>query len=166
MRQSFRAVIYKTGINLCVDVPLKVTAKMKAMNGYIPIKGTINDHPFIQTLVPVKNKAYRLFVNGPMLKATGLKQDEKAGFTIEQDDAERKEPFPPAFKKALAVAGLIKTFAQLTAGRQKEILRYLNQLKTKESLERNIDKVIGQLQGKTSEPKGFLRNLVIKSGSN
>jgi hypothetical protein len=159
MKLSFTAVLYKTGINLCVDVPLRITTKMKSTKGYIPIKGTINDHPFIQTLVPVKGAPYRLFVNGPMLKASDTKLGDTASFTIEQDIAERKEPFPRAFKKALTSNKLLPVFDQLTAGRQKEILRYLNNLKTKESLQRNIDKVIGQLQGKGGEKKGFLRNL-------
>lgn len=159
MPLQFAANIYKTGINLCVDVPLSVTVKMKPVKGYIPVKGTINGHPFIQTLVPVKNAAFRLFVNGPMLKATSVELGDKVRFVIEQDDSERKELFPPAFKKALLQHNLKANFDRLTPGRQKEILRYLNHLKTKASLERNIDKVIGQLQGKTGERKGFLRNL-------
>ncbi|HEV7783586.1 MAG TPA: YdeI/OmpD-associated family protein [Chitinophagaceae bacterium] len=159
MSFPFKAMIYKTGINLCVDVPLRITAKMTPTKGYIPIKGTINGHSFVQTLVPVKDAPYRLFVNGPMLKGSRTKLGDIVRFAIEQDIAERKEPFPPAFKKALASNELITVFEQLTPGRQKEILRYLNRLKTKESLQRNIDKVIGQLQGKGGEKKGFLRNL-------
>ena len=159
MGSSFKATIYKTGINPCVDVPLRISTKLKATKGYIAIKGTINGHSFIQTLVPVKDAPYRLFVNGPMLKGSGTKLGDTVTFSIEQDSTERKEPFPLAFKKALAVNKLNAVFEQLTAGRQKEILRYLNHLKTKESLQRNIDKVIGQLQGKGGEKKGFLRNL-------
>jgi hypothetical protein len=159
MNRSFKATIYKTGINLCVDVPVRITARMKAHKGYIPIKGTINGHDFVQTLVPVKDGPYRLFVNGAMLKGSETKLGDTVHFKIEQDEAERKEAFPPAFKKALTANKLIAAFGKLTPGRQKEILRYLNQLKTIGSLERNINKVISQLQGKAGEQKGFLRNL-------
>jgi hypothetical protein len=157
--KSFTATIYKTGINLCVDVPEKITAKMIATKGFIPIKGKINNHSFIQTLVPVKNKPYRLFVNGIMLKGSATKLGDEAKFFIEQDFDNREEPFPPAFKKALTTNKLLAEFHQLTPARKKEILRYLNHLKTEESLLRNIAKVIEQLKNSTNDNKGFLRTL-------
>jgi len=156
---SFKASIYKTGINLCVDVPERISTKMKPIKGYIPVKGTVNGHAFVQTLVPVKNAAYRLFVNGPMLKGSGTKLGDTARFSIEQDPEPRAEPFPKGFKKALAVNGLLVEFNQLTPARKKEVLRYLNNLKTKESLLRNIEKVVTQLQKKSNDTKGFLRVL-------
>jgi len=157
MKFTFKASIFKTGINLCADVPAGVSAKMRPVKGYIPIKGTINGHAFIQTLVPVKDAPYRLFVNGPMLKGSGTKLGDTANFSIEEDLAPRTEPFPKGFKKVLTGNNLLAAFDQLTPARRKEVLRYLNNLKTKESLQRNIDKVIAQLQQKTGDNKGFLR---------
>ncbi len=159
MQFSFKASIYKTGINTCVDVPGKITASMKGVKGYIPVKGIINGYPFIQTLVPVKDAPYRLFVNGPMLKGSGTRPGDIATLSIEQDLAPRTEPFPAGLKKALSSSGLLAEFDQLTPARKKEVLRYLNHLKTKESLQRNIEKVIAQLQQKSSDTKGFLRVL-------
>ena len=159
MKSSFSAIIYKTGINCCVDVPMTITAKMKAVKGYIPVTGTINGHAFLQTLVPVKDAPYRLFVNGPMLKGAGATLGEKARFTIEQNIAPVAEPVPKDLTMALKKNKLQQQFDLLSPSRQKEIFRYLNQLKTKESLHRNIGKVIAQLKGKAANPKGFLRNL-------
>jgi hypothetical protein len=160
---TFSAIIYKTGINLCVDVPLKITQRMKPVKGYIPVKGTIEGHGFTQTLVPVKHSAYRLFVNGPMLKRSRAKLGDKVKFSIEQDEGDRTEPFPPMLKKALSKHKLLPAFEKLPASRQKEVFRYLNHLKAEASLERNIAKVIAQLQAdpetSTTEKKGFLRNL-------
>jgi hypothetical protein len=159
MKSSFTATIYKTGINLCVDVPEKITSKMVATKGYIPIKGKINNHPFTQTLVPVKNKLYRLFVNGIMLKGSGTKLGDTVKFSIEQNFDKREEPFPPAFKKELTANKLLWEFNKLTPARKKEILRYLNHFKTEEILVKNIDKVIQQLKKSTNDNKGFLRTL-------
>jgi Domain of unknown function (DUF1905) len=159
MKFSFIVTIYKTGINPCVDVPEKITARMQAVKGYIPVTGTINGHSFIQTLVPVKNGSYRLFVNGPMLKGSGTKLGDTVKFIIEQDTVTRAEPFPGALKRELKSNGLLPEFDKLTPARKKEILRYLNNLKTKESLMRNIDKVIAQLKRKSNDNKGFLRVL-------
>ncbi len=92
---------------------------MVATKGYIPIKGKINKHSFIQTLVPVKNKPYRLFVNGPMLKGSDTKLGDIVKFIIEQDLAKREEPFSPVFKKALTANGLLPLFNELTPARKK-----------------------------------------------
>ena len=148
MKFSFEAKIYKVGINPCVDVPLAVTNKMKASKGYIPVKGKIKSHSFQQALVPVKNAAYRLYVNGPMLKGSGAKIGGAVKFIIEQDFEPKAIPMPKELKRKLEANDLTAAFNKLTTGRQKEILKYLNFLKTEEALTRNIDKVIFSLKKK------------------
>jgi hypothetical protein len=152
MKFFFKAKIYKVGINPCVKVPHRISDKLKATNGYIPVKGTINKHFFQQTLVPVRGEGYRLYVNGPMMKSTDLKVGQTAHFDIEQDSLERNKnhPMPTAFKRKLNQHKLMPIFTQLAPSRQKEINRYLNNLKTEEALMRNIDKLIRVLQGKES----------------
>lgn len=151
MKFSFAATIYKVGINPCVTVPARITKKMIPSKGYIPIKGKINNHLFIQTLVPVKNTEYRLFVNGPMLKGANAQPGDSAKFIIEQDFASRTADdieMPKEFKKRLDQNNLFATFKKLTDYRQKEILKYFNYLKTEEALQRNIIKVITELKKK------------------
>ncbi len=152
MKFSFKARIYKVGINPCVKVPKRISNKLIATKGYIPVKGKIEDHFFQQTLVPVKNEGYRLYVNGPMLKGANLKLGQTAHFTIEQDTLERNRDHPMhmAFKGRLAEHDLLETFQQFTPSRQKEINRYLNNLKSEEALNKNIDKLIRALKGKGS----------------
>jgi hypothetical protein len=148
MKFFFEARIYKVGINPCVKVPGKITARMIAKRGYIPIKGRINNHSFFQTLVPVKNAEYRLYVNGPMLKGAGVKNGDRVRFSIEQNFEPRivETSVPKEFRKRLKEGGLEPAFRKLIPSRQKEILRYMNYLKTEEALLRNIDKTIRQLK--------------------
>jgi hypothetical protein len=155
MAFSFRAKIYKVGINPCVKVPRKVTNSMKPVKGYIPIKGKIGNHSFKQTLVPVKDEPYRLFVNGPMLKGANIALGEIAHFSIEQNFTTRKKeyPMPKFFKTALEKQNLFSDFKKLSPSRQKDILKYINSLKTEESRQRNIDKVIVQLTNKNTNTR-------------
>ncbi|MCW3119717.1 MAG: hypothetical protein JWM28_3799 [Chitinophagaceae bacterium] len=148
MKYSFKAKNNMTGINPCVDTPFSITGKMIAAKGYIPVKGKINGHSFKQTLVPVKNAEYRLHVNGPMLKGAEAKPGDTVKFIIEQDFVSRSIPLrkQKEFKKKLEEYNLVREFKRLTPYRQKEILRYMGFLKTKESLLRNIDKVIEMLK--------------------
>jgi hypothetical protein len=154
MKFRFEAKIYKVGINPCVKVPSTITKKMSPVKGYIRVKGTINRHSFFQTLMPVKNEGYRLYVNRPMLKGGKTKTGKKASFTIEQDLTSRvwKVPMNKAFGRKLKENNALPAFKKLTPSRQKEILRYLNSLKSKESLQRNIGLVIRGLQKTGSAP--------------
>ena len=151
---QFRAKIYKVGINPCVKVPPAITAGMVATKGYIPVKGKIEHHSFQQTLVPVKNQGYRLYVNGLMLKGAAVKVGQIVQVEIEQDNTTKKKklPVPEELKKKLEVNGLQVAFDALTPYRRKEVLRYLNNLKTEAALKKNIDKVISVLKGKATSP--------------
>src|SRR5258705_6934083 len=133
---------------------LCMTSKLKATKGYIPVKGRIGGYFFQQTLCPIKNEGYRLYVNGPMLKGAQLKPGQTANFIIEQDTLERNKSIPisPAFKKQLEEHNLLDMFRQLAPSRQKEINRYLNNLKTQETLSKNINKMIDVLKGKATSP--------------
>ncbi|HEU5290453.1 MAG TPA: DUF1905 domain-containing protein [Cyclobacteriaceae bacterium] len=157
MAFSFKAKIYKVEINPCVKVPRRITDTMKPQKGYIPIKGKIQNHPFKQTLVPVKGESYRLFVNDPMLKGAKVALGETVHFSIEQNFASRKREFPllKSFKDVLSTHNLLSVFKKLALSRQKEILKYLSYLKSEVSRTRNINKVIEQLRKnnpKTSIP--------------
>jgi hypothetical protein len=146
MKFSFEAKINKVGINPCVAVPKSITAEMSALKGYIPITGKIKKHSFQQTLVPIKNSGYRLYVNGPMLKGANVKVGDLVKFVIEQNFVPGTVLMPVAFKKKLIENNLLPDFKALIPSRQKEVLKYLNFLKTEEALLRNIDKIINALK--------------------
>jgi len=152
MKFAFRAKIYKVGINLCVDVPRRITDQMMPVRGYVPVKGQIRGHSFEQTLVPVKNKPYRLYVNGLMLKGSGAALGDTVQFSIEQTAAKRKDSrMPGELKRKLIEANLMSTFAKVIPSRQKEILRYLNYLKTPDAKSRNINKILDLLMRSSQE---------------
>jgi hypothetical protein len=144
MAFSFKAVIYKVGINPAVDVPPRITAKLIASRGYIPVKGNINGFAFHQTLCPVKDAPHRLYVNGPMMKGGMVEVGDEARFSIEQDEQPPKDniAMPAALAKRLKAEKLMDVFEKQTPSRKKEVYRYLLQLKTTESLQRNIDRLI------------------------
>lgn len=154
MKHFFNSKITKAGINPCVTVPKKITSQLTATKGYIPVKGTIEGFFFQQTLCPVKGEGYRLYVNGPMMKSGNVQVGQIVAFIIEQDTLERNKnvPMPPAFKKKLKENKLLDSFLQLSPSRQKEVNRYLNNLKTEEILIKNIDKMILVMKGKGTSP--------------
>lgn len=151
MKHKFSAKIYKVGINPCVKVPHAITDKMTPVKGYIPVRGKIQKYGFTQTLVPVKNSNYRLYVNSYMLDGGGVKVGDTAVFIIEQYVRKKKEDYPmnPMLRKELTKHGVKKAFEELTDARKNDILKYLNSLKpTGEAIQKNVAKVIRLLRSK------------------
>jgi hypothetical protein len=153
MKHRFKAKIYKTGINWCVDVPRAITKQMEPVKGYIKVTGKINGFVFSKSLVPVKDSPYRLFVNQVMMKGGKTALGEMAVFELEQvksDTSEHNElreyVMPDMLKRQLSKYKLLAAFSSSTPSRQKDILKYLNGVKTEETLQRNIEKVIDQLR--------------------
>ena len=126
---------------------------MTAAKGYIRIKGAINGFAFRQTLVPVKDAPYRLFVNIPMLKGGNAAIGDTAEFAIQKDKTpvEKDYEMNPILLEELKANKLEKAFDTLTPSRKKDILKYLSYIKTEVTVRKNVDKVIGQLKAKEKD---------------
>lgn len=149
---SFKAKIIKIGINPLVDVPQTVLKELfdKAgkSKGPIPVKGKLNGKSYLQTMVKFKGK-WRLYLNTPMRRAAGIDEGDMASVQIDFDPKPRILTMHPELKKAFQQnKGAHDVYKKLAPYRQKEIIRYLNSMKTKKSVERNIGKILNHLTGK------------------
>ena len=149
---SFKARIEIIGINPYVLLPNKVLLALFKQaskdKGALPIKGKIDGHNFIQNLVKYSGK-WRLYLNTPMRKASNKDVGDKVTIEIEFDPIERITPMHSKLQRALQEnTKAKKVFDSLALSRQKEIARYINFLKTEESIDRNIKKVLLFLNGK------------------
>jgi hypothetical protein len=152
---TFTAKVGKIGINPYVQVPddilLKLQQAAKKEKGPIPVKGTLQGKPFLANVVRYRG-VWRLYLNTPMRQAANVDVGDQVTVGLQFDNTPRTVPAPREFELALSKNKQAKeTFEQLVPSRQKEILRYLNSLKQPETLERNIEKVIGFLQGEPIE---------------
>lgn len=150
--KTFSAEILKIGINPYVLLPEHVLQylfeKSGKQNGYIPVYLIINHQKFIQNLVRYSGN-WRLYLNTPMRKTAGKDVGEIIKINIEYDSEKRITPMHEKFELALNKNKKAKDcFNNLPPSKQKEILRYLNNLKTEESTLKNIKRAINFLQGK------------------
>lgn len=149
---QFKAVIAIIGINPFVFVPgaiLKELFKKAGKDkGKIPVRGTVNNFPYKQTLVKYSGD-WRLYINTSMLKQSTKRIGETITVTIEYDPADRTIPIHPKLMKALRANQQAKIiFDNLAPSLQHEIIRYIANLKTEASIERNVIKAIDFLLGK------------------
>ena len=147
--KSFSPKIRIIGVNPYVLLPstllkylFRKTGKEK---GAIPVQLKIGGKDFIQNLVKYSGK-WRLYLNGPMRKAAGKDVGDTIQIQIDFDARPRTIPKHPKLKKAFKENPVAKkAFEKLSPSRQKEILRYINFLKSEESVDKNVQRAITHL---------------------
>lgn len=149
---TFKAKLDIIGINPFVSLPKRALAAVFKQAGKdrspIPVRGTVNGHPYRQSLVRHLD-VWRLYINTSMLKKSPERIGERLEISIEFDPGLRTIDIPPGFTKALKEnKTAAKVYAQLNNSTRNEIIKYLANLKTQESLDRNIGKAINFLLGK------------------
>lgn len=147
--KSFFAKIKIIGINPYVLLPspdLKhLFQKAGKDKGAISLQLKIGGKDFIQNLVKYSGK-WRLYLNGPMRKMAGKDVGDTIDIQIDFDPKPRTIPVHPKLKKAFKENPTAKrAFEKLSPSRQKEILRYINFLKSEESVDKNVQRAIAHL---------------------
>lgn len=148
---DFSAEIKIIGINPYVSVPEDI---LKAIfcdalkdKGPIPVHGSVNKKPYLQTLVKYAGE-WRLYINTLMLENSPKRIGEHIEVAIAFDPNERKIEMHPLLKKGLAEnREAAAVFENLPPSRQKEIVRYISSLKTEEKIRENIVKALNFLLG-------------------
>lgn len=116
--------------------------------GPVPIRGTVNNRPYQQTLVKFRG-AWRLYVNMKMLDDSPRRVGELIEVRVSLDPSDREiEPHPRLVVMLDTNPAARKVFDGLAPSRQKEIVRYIDGLKSDESVERNVGRARDFLLGK------------------
>jgi len=150
--ETFRAKVHIIGVNPYVLLPAAILRKIFSAagkkKGPVPVKGTLDGHRYVQTLVRYSGK-WRLYLNTPMRDAAGIGVGDAATFTIQFDPKPREVAMHPKLKTALNKNKKAReVFDKLPASRQKEIIKYISFLKSEESVARNVERAIRFLQKK------------------
>ncbi len=149
---QFKANIEIIGVNPFVFVPDDILQEIfnqaGKSKGTIPIHGTINSKPYKQTLLKYSGH-WRLYINTTMLKNSPKRIGEVIEISLQFDPESRAITPPEKFILALeANTNAKQVFENLSPSKKLEIIRYLANLKTEQTLEKNIVRAINFLQGK------------------
>jgi hypothetical protein len=152
MTHTFTADIEIIGINPFVFVPETILTDIFKQagkdKGAIPIRGTVNNLPYKQTLVKYSG-SWRLYINTLMLKRSPDRIGEAITLTIEFDPSDRTiKPHPKLLKAFRENKPAKKIFDNLSPSMRHEIVRYIANLKTEGSIDRNVSNAVNFLLGK------------------
>ncbi len=147
----FKVKLEIIGINPFVFVPddilQQVFTSAKKNKGAIPIKGTINGVSYKQNLVKYSGY-WRLYINMIMLKNSPKRIGETIEVTIQFDSSDRTiQPHPMLLRALEENSEAKEVFESLAPSLKLEIVRYIANLKTEVSIERNVKKAIQFLLG-------------------
>lgn len=149
---GFKAKLEIINGNPYVFLPLEILNNVfeqaNKNKGPIPVRGKINGKPYQQTLLKYRGN-WRLYINLNMLKNSPKRIGEIIEVEIELDPSDRTIAPHPKFSKALKENKKAReVFEKLSPSKQKEILRYLSNLKTEKSVDRNVKRAVNFLLGK------------------
>jgi len=153
MKNQFKPNLEIIGINPFVFIPQEILEEIFKTSGKnkspIPVKGTVNGKEFKQNLMKYLGE-WRLYINLTMLKDSPKRIGELLEISIECDDSDRTISIHPDLDKAIRENSVaLKNFENLIPSRKLELIRYINNLKTEASIQRNIEKIIRHLNGET-----------------
>lgn len=148
----FSAEIAIIGINPYVSVSEEVLAAIFAKagknKGPVPVRGTINDILYTQTLVRYANE-WRLYINTRMLKNSPKRIGETVEITIDFDPTDRTLAIHPKLQEALSShTHARQVFDSLAPSLRHEINRYITNLKTDAKVEQNVQRAIDFLESR------------------
>jgi len=153
MKNHFTAKLEIIGINPFVFIPEEILNQIFEKSGRnkspIPVKGTVNGKGFKQNLMKYLGE-WRLYINLTMLKDSPKRIGETIEVFVEFDESDRTISIHPKLDQAIKESPIAtKNFENLIPSRKLELIRYINNLKTEESINRNIEKIIRHLHGET-----------------
>ena len=122
------------------DVLDQIVRQAGRSKGPIPIDGEVNGRPYRQTLMKFRGQ-WRLYVNMQMLDDSPRRIGEVIQVSVAFDPVDRRiEPHPALLAMLDANPDAKAVFDALAPSRQHEIVRYIDQLKTSQSVERNVER--------------------------
>jgi hypothetical protein len=120
----------------------------------MPVLVRINEQPEIPwriNMMPMGDGSFYLYLHGDVRKVSETKVGDRVRVELSFDSDYTGGPteMPPQLTLAFKKYPMAKlTYDALIPSRQKEIVRYLTNLKSLEALERNIIRVLDVLSGK------------------
>ena len=151
----FRAKIEIRGINPYVLVSAGQAARLKPdWRKPMPVRIQINgkpDRPWPINMMPTGDGSFFLYLHGEVRKASGTGVGDVVDVAVAFDGDYRggpANPMPASFAEGLRLSPPAQNgWDSLPPSRQKEILRYLAQLKSPEAEKRNVARALHVLAG-------------------
>lgn len=147
---EFRATIVKQGTNPCVDVPERVSRAFRpwVRSGRIHVEGLLNDTPIRGTLIPTGAGRHRFFVNGGMRSAAGVAAGDSVVFALRAVGPDHVTIPADVGEMLRRTQGAKSAFEALTPSHRRELLRYVDDARTRQTRTKRTSRMIETILNK------------------
>lgn len=143
---SFKATIYKEGMNYVVDVPDSCRSYFQK-TGYIPVRGTIDGENYMGTLIPRKGNNYVIFVNWEVRTKINKTEFDDIEVAIDYDPESRELQIPEDVELILSEDNkILQTFLELSTSHRRELIQYVTEAKKTETRLKRIQRIENHLR--------------------
>ena len=152
MEQTFKAKLVgkgPTGSWTFLPIPFSVEEKFGS-KAQVPVSGTINGHPFRNSLRPEGDGTHLMMVNKILKEGAGCANGDTVSVVMDVDAEPRKASVPAQLKAALKAKPAAKAFFdELSYSRQREYTDWVAGAKRPETKKARVAKSVELLlQGK------------------
>lgn len=114
--------------------------------GNIPVRITVDGHPFEHMLLPSKNGHYMVY-NEFIRRSVGKEMGDSVHVTLEQDTSERELVIPEYIESRLNDEGLMDEFMKQPKYFRRELINTIEVAKKEETKQNRLNALIKRLNG-------------------
>ncbi len=143
---TFRARLYKRGIQRCVEVPKKISSAL-GEGTHIPVRGWIEDLEIRSTLTPRGDGKHLLVVSSRIWRPLKLDVGDVVSISLLRDETPEQFPVPPEFVEALADDDEARgAYEKRTPAFRRQIANYVAGVKSPAAREKRIAAILERLR--------------------
>ncbi len=140
--QLFDAIIYRVGMNYCVDTPGRVSRAVGPA-ARVPVLGTVGGHEFSTNMIRRADGRYRVFLNAEVRVAAGAGEGDRVSVELRLDAEPREPPSPEDLRAALGrVDGGLEALRAMPPGMCRDALRSIESARRPETRARRVEQIV------------------------
>ena len=148
MQQTFKVPLVAIGPKgawTCITAPFDVQ-KVFGARGRIPVAGSLNGHPFRNSLMPEGNGTHRMMISKELKAAANVASGDIVEIKLSRDTAERTTEIPPELEAAFATdQAAAAIFNVLAPSHRKEYAEWIAGAKKAETKAARVSKAVEML---------------------
>jgi hypothetical protein len=125
----------------CVDVPAAVSRALGRARVPVVVR-VAKGPPFRATLQPSGGGRHRLFLNGEVRAAAGVKLGDRFKVEVRVDREPREVLIPPDLAEALRDAGVLAAWESFPPGKREHILKWIEEAVHETTREKRVARAV------------------------
>jgi hypothetical protein len=140
-KYAFTSKLVRFTVLYCVDVPAAVSRAVGRARVPVVVR-VARAVPFRATLQPSGGGRHRLFLNGEVREAAGVKLGCRIAVEVRVDREPREVPLPPDLAEALEEEGVLAAWTSMPPGKREHIVRWIDKAAQETTRQKRVARAV------------------------